>query len=91
MVAEVVAALNPPGKDFSSRNLTDVFDSFLNDKAGGRNLVSSERIQNRAINRPYFDRVNRSSGRNVSFRDRKVVKSDRNCALLRGCGKTTDD
>jgi hypothetical protein len=50
VVAKIVAILNPLPKYFSARNLTDVFYSFLNDKAGGRNFVSPERLQDYAIN-----------------------------------------
>src|ERR1700730_15207751 len=91
VVAEVVTALSPLPKYFSTRDLTNVFNSFLNDKAGGWNFVSPERIQNCAINRFCFNWVYRSRRRNVGFRDGKVVKSDRHHALLSNCRQTTND
>src|SRR5580704_10626173 len=82
MVSKIAADFNPLPKYLFARNLANIVDSFLNHKAGRGNSVPAESIQNCAINSSYFNWSYSSRGRDVGFRDRKVVKSDRHHALL---------
>src|SRR5260370_6706437 len=90
MIAEVIPAVHPLPQYFSARNLADVLDPYLYDKACGCHIMSAERCQNCTINRFRLNGVYLPCSRNVGRRDRKVVKSNRHRVLLSDCTQATN-